>query len=196
MEGQGHSQRAISLDALNEDVLSLIFAHATEENAGGAISTYRAMCNTSIVNSSLHRLLRPLKSVHAKDAALALISRRCREPESGGPEEASGDLAGLLNLSHRRLGTFECRLLALALANGQLSTVSSIWLQDNAISAQGLRWLARGLRALPRVRRGPLSVALGGNPFVRELRDPSVALALNKLVAEATAQRIQVRLFS
>ena len=142
-------------------------------DAHSACERYRLASTLSVVSQSCRATLKPTKSLLAKEAALELIGRSNYHPswETSRGDRPDGEV---LDLSHQRIGTLECRLLALALSNGLLPHVRSLWLQDNHINVQGLRWLARGLRALPKATDGRhlRSVSLGHNPFLLEMGRP------------------------
>jgi hypothetical protein len=197
---------ARSLHDLCDDLLSQLLSTTDASSLG----RYRSASKLSVVSKSCRATLKPIKAQLAREAALELIGR-------GGYhwswEASRGDAPDgeVLDLSHKHVGTLECRLLALALANGVLSHVRSLWLQDNRIDAQGVRWLARGVRALPMAVDGTgvarlQSISLGHNPFLLDTKveEPAAAAdedhasvrAVIKLEEAAAARRIRVRLRS
>ena len=174
-----------------EDVLRHIV------DGGSALETLRTACIMHIVSKSLRAAMRPISSELVKQASLELV-----QPATRGE---------LLDLTHRRLGTLEARLLSLALANGVLAGVHTMWLQDNCIDTMGLRWLASGLRAVPNGYTSLVSLSLGHNRFQDDLRSHNVIndgdsevqerrraahRAVEKLSAAAAARGVLVRINS
>lgn len=103
----------------------------------------------------------------------------------------------VLNLSNCRIGEMECRLIAIAMGRGMLPPpVSSMWLQGNAIDANGLRWLAKGLRAMPAESCRLHSISLGCNAFHTSRACRKVDRALSTLEDAAASRRVQLRLQS
>lgn len=184
---QEHS--TLSLEHMCDDIMR----HILDASAGTNRGQCRNACKLQIVSKGLKHALKPFASELVERASLKLVTG-----------------TSPLNLTHMQLDDFDCRLLALALANNRLDGVHSLWLQDNAIGAAGLRWLARGLRSMPaggRLR----SVSLGHNSFVpaatrvsshgagrheKNEQRRAVDLAMAKLEAAAAQHRVCIRLFS
>jgi len=163
--------------------------------AEARVENLRNLGRLCLVNKSLCAALQPLSKHLAERVARDMSVR------------AIVGNGHLLAMNAQRVGTLECRLLAIALAHGHLSTIGTMWLQNNRIGAQGLRWLARGLRAMPE-HSTLRSISLGANGFqcgqwhesgehwIDEAKRARVGRALDKLQAAAASRGVCVRLNS
>lgn len=207
---------AFPLHELCDDILCKILG--VDEGRGRALDRYRLASTLSSVSKGLRASLADHPSVVGlvEEASRALIANGRRDAVTVHSLECC-PRGELLDLSSMSMGTLECRLLALAMANGLLSDVTSLWLQNNRIRAPGLRWLARGLRSMP-PNAGLGSISLGQNPFHLALVHPTdcgddadqgerpesrarrtrtaTRHAIDKLTAAAAPQRVRVRLYA
>ena len=176
------------------DVLAMI-VHAA---GATAVERCRALAACSAVCSGFRLALdATAREPLVNEAATALVRRGEAPSSSAGPQVLRAP--GLLNLVDQRVGRLECYLLAVALGRGLLQATECLWLQHNGIDAKGLRWLARGLRAMPREPPPKLrSLSLGANAFSPALADPPPRLrsAVEQLTAAARARKVCVRLRS
>lgn len=186
----------LSLADLCDDALFLVIAECSED----PVERYRVCSSLAMVGKSLRATTRSaaLSSSMAKEACQALLSRTggcsCSAAilplSGGGIHEADA-------VERRRIGTLECKLVALALSQGLVPpAVHSIWLQNNDIQAPGLRWLARGLRSMPASNDAISSISLGQNAFHAQLGSSAVRRALEKLEDAAAARSVKIRLHS
>jgi hypothetical protein len=206
-----------SLDGICDDVLGRMIDCAWK----AVLDRYRLACTLSLVSKSLLASMVAPSASLLEAASRDLLARGRRQTSDPASDPRVGrtsppPLASptapqkeppsgiLLDFSHMRLSTLECRLLALAMANGLLSRVESLWLQDNLIHASGVRWLAHGLRVLP-TGCGPRSISLGHNPVHSALTDKSegrrrawraARRAVDKLLDAAALRRVHLRLNS
>jgi hypothetical protein len=183
------------LTMLPEDVLLVIVAAVHPR----ATERLRATVELSTSCSKLRSGLQNARLLYVTEAAHELIS----DPPTCdmlGESRCSTTAVGLCNLSNRGLGRFECQLLARALSNGMLPSVTTLWLQHNAIDDTGVRWLARGLRSMPAERQALRSISMGANAFHKQwgAANPPDALvrAIEMLRGAAAERGIVLRLNS
>ena len=183
------------LTMLPEDVLLIIVAAVHPR----ATERLRATFELSTSCSKLRSGLQDARLLYLTEAARELISDPPTCDMLGG-SRCSTAAVGLCNLSSRGLGLFECQLLARALCIGMLPSVTTLWLQHNAIDDNGVRWLAHGLRSMPAERQALRSISMGANAFHKQwgAANPPAALvrAIEMLRGAAAERGIVLRLNS
>jgi len=183
--GHNTTTAHIILSELPDDII----LNVVEATHGDALHRLRLIYTLAGVCRRFRIGVSRTTSLFAEAAARELVGREgcCVQLEQG-----------LLNMSSQNIGRLEASLLARALSCGMLQGPTTLWLQNNAIDAKGLRALARGLRAMPRVPT-IRSMSLGANVFHAALQRDSeecdaTLCALEDIKAAAATRGIKLRL--
>jgi len=181
-----HTTTAALLSELPDDVI----LNVVEATHGDALHRLCLVYTLAGVCRSLRISVRRTTSLFAEAAARELVGRKCCCVQLD---------QGLLNMSSQNIGRLETLLLARALSCGMLQGPTTLWLQNNAIDAKGLRDLARGLRTMPNSVSTIRSMSLGANAFHAALQRDSLdcnatVRALEDIKAAAATRGIKLRL--